>query len=270
MQRTAMKVSAIYDVAISFAGEDRLAAGDIASGLVLKGLNVFYDEYVEADLWGKDLYVHLTQVYRNDSKFCLMLISDSYAAKQWTNHERRAAQSRAFSENREYILPLRLDDAQIDGILDTTGYIDFRKKTVEEITELIVKKVRAFNAQNGIAYVIVRAEEVFKNAGISGPNGSTFSDANFQTDCPTCQTKQRLSEAPISLDNDDTVYSCKNGCQPIVAISRPGIVAWPGRGYRVGAHVIRNAADIFVLSAGMKPVLIPAAKAALMKVRPHG
>lgn len=266
-----MKASAIYDVAISFAGKDRPVASDIASGLVTKGLNVFYDEYAEADLWGKDLYVHLTKVYRDDSKFCLMLVSDNYAAKQWTNHERRAAQSRAFSENREYILPLRLDDAQIDGILDTTSYIDFRKKTLDHVVELILTKVRTFNAQNGIAYSILRAEEVFKNAGIRGPNETLFSDANFLAECPTCKTKQHLAEAPLALDCDDTVYSCKNGCQPIVVISRPGIVAWPGRGFRLGTHVIRNAADIFVSTTGMAtPVLIPASKAALMKVRPHG
>ncbi len=266
-----MKASAIYDVAISFAGEDRHVASDIALGLATKGLNVFYDEYVEADLWGKDLYVHLTKMYRDDSKFCLMLISDNYAAKQWTNHERRAAQSRAFSENREYILPLRLDDAQIEGILDTTGYIDFRKKTLEHVVELVVTKVRTFNVQNGIQYSILRAEEVFKNAGMSGPNETLFSDANFLTECPTCKTKQHLAEAPITLDGDDVLYSCKNGCQPIVVISRPGIVAWPGRGFRLGSHVIRNAADIFVSTAEMAvPVLIPASKAALMKVRPHG
>lgn len=266
-----MKISAIYDVAISFAGEDRPVAADIAAGLVLKGFNVFYDEYAEADLWGKDLYVHLTQVYRDDSKFCLMLVSDSYAAKQWTNHERRAAQSRAFTESREYVLPLRLDDAQIEGVLTTTGYIDFRKKTVEEVVELVVTKVRAFNVQNGIAYAILRAEEVFKNAGIRGPNEVPYSDANFQTECPTCKSRQHLSEAPITLDSDDTVYSCKNGCQPIAVISRPGIVAWPGRGYRLGTHVIRNAADIIFAVAGMAvPVLIPASQAALMKARPHG
>jgi len=117
---------------------------------------VFYDKYAEADLWGEDLYVRLTKVYRDDSKFCLMLVSKRYADKQWTNHKRRAAQSRAFSENCDYILPLRLDDAQIDGILDTTGYIDFRKKTVEEVVELVVAKVQTFNAQNGIEYVILR------------------------------------------------------------------------------------------------------------------
>ena len=263
-----MKSSAIYDVAISFAGEDRRVASEIASGLVMKGLNVFYDEYAEADLWGKDLYVHLTKIYHDDSKFCLMLVSNNYAVKQWTNHERRAAQSRAFLENREYILPLRLDDAQIQGILDTTGYIDFRKKTLEQVIDLVVTKVRTFNSQNGIKYSILRAEEVFRNAGIHGLNEMLFSDANFLTECPTCKTKQYLSDAPISLDGEETLYTCKNGCQPIVVISRPGLVAWPGRGYRVGTHVIRNASDIIISTTGMAyPIFIPASKAALMKTR---
>jgi hypothetical protein len=266
-----VKASASYDIAISFAGEDRGLASDIAAGLVTKGLNVFYDEYAEAELWGKELYVHLTKVYRDDSKFCLMLLSTNYAKKQWTSHERRAAQARAFVENREYILPIRLDDAEIDGVLDTTGYIDVRKKSLEQIVELLVTKVRHFNAENGIQYIIVRAEEVFKNAGIRSPNDSDFSDTDFVTECPTCKTKQNLGEAVISLDGDDTLYSCRNGCQPIAVISRPGIVAWPGRGYRLGSHVIRNASDIIISTSGMaKSLLIPASQAALMKVCPHG
>ena len=69
------------------------------------GVSVFYDEYEKADLWGKNLYDHLSDVYRKRARFCLMLLSKHYAAKQWTNHERQAAQARAFSENQEYILP---------------------------------------------------------------------------------------------------------------------------------------------------------------------
>jgi hypothetical protein len=72
----------IYDVVISFAGEDRNIADALASGLVTKGINVFYDEYERANLWGKDLYVHLTKIYRDESKCCLMLISENYARKQ--------------------------------------------------------------------------------------------------------------------------------------------------------------------------------------------
>ena len=77
------KAQATYDIAISFAGEDRNVASEIASGLVTKGLNVFYDEYAKTDLWGKDLYVHLTKIYRDESKYCLMLLSDHYANKQY-------------------------------------------------------------------------------------------------------------------------------------------------------------------------------------------
>lgn len=55
-----MKASADYDIAITFAGEDRHLAREITSNLVTKGVTVFYDEYAEAELWGKDLYVHLT------------------------------------------------------------------------------------------------------------------------------------------------------------------------------------------------------------------
>jgi hypothetical protein len=69
-------------------------------------------------------------------------VSRNYKNKQWTNHERKAAQARAFRENREYILPIRLDDTQIDGILETTGYIDYRNTEVEEIVSLLVEKLQ--------------------------------------------------------------------------------------------------------------------------------
>ena len=145
-----------YDVVVSFAGEDREIASTIAEHLVMKGINVFYDEYEQANLWGKDLYAHLTKVYRDDSKYCLMIISESYAKKQWTNHERKAAQARAFQENSEYILPLRLDDAEIEGVLGTTGYIDYRHTPLERIIDLILEKVIQYNKEHGIAYELLK------------------------------------------------------------------------------------------------------------------
>ena len=42
-----------YDIAISFAGEDRPIAERLASLLVTQGLNVFYDAYEQPNLWGK-------------------------------------------------------------------------------------------------------------------------------------------------------------------------------------------------------------------------
>ena len=104
-------------------------------------MTVFYDEFEKAGLWGKDLYEHLISIYRDNSKYCLMLISESYSKKLWTSHERKAAQARALKESKEYILPLKLDDSEVPGILETTGYIDFRNENADSISQLILKKL---------------------------------------------------------------------------------------------------------------------------------
>ena len=258
-----------YDVAVSFAGEDRPYVEQVADELKVSGLSVFYDGYEKANLWGKDLYVHLTNVYRDYSKYCLMFISEHYARNQWTNHERRAAQARAFSENREYILPLRLDDSSIDGILETTGFVDARHTTVDKIVDILRAKVKEFNEANGIKAEIVKAEDAFERAGIQLPNGHKVCDSMIETSCPTCATTQLLSDAPIRLKGEETTYECRNGCQIILVVGRPRSQAWQGRGYRLKDYVIRNARDLFLKINPQGPaVLIPASPAALMAQQP--
>ena len=53
-----------YDVALSFAGEDRNYVEQIAELLRSRHIRVFYDEYMVADMWGNDLYVLLDEIYR--------------------------------------------------------------------------------------------------------------------------------------------------------------------------------------------------------------
>ncbi len=130
-----------YDIALSFAGEDRAYVEMVAEQLKARNINVFYDLYAEESLWGKDLYVHLTDLYRKKARFTLMFISKHYAEKLWTNLERKAAQSRAFEESSEYILPARFDDTEIPGMLPTTGFIDLRKKSPIEVAIMVGKKL---------------------------------------------------------------------------------------------------------------------------------
>lgn len=250
-----------YDIAVSFAGEDRDYVEQIANAIRLKGMSVFYDKYEEADLWGKDLYVHLSNVYKDYSKYCLMFISENYAKKQWTSHERKAAQARAFAENQEYILPLRIDDTSINGVLDTTGYIDSRSKSVDEIVDLLRNKITKYNIENNIESIIVTVEDAFRKAGIQTPNKQNINDSIMTTSCPTCGENQLLSDATIKLLGDETTYECKNGCQTIVVVGRPSNEAWQGRGYRLNDYVIRNTRDI-ILNIG-SGVIIPASPSAL-------
>jgi len=130
-----------YDVAISFAGEDRNIAQQLADELIKKNIRVFYDDFEKADLWGKNLYEHLSQIYTDAARYCVMLLSKNYSEKSWTNLERQSAQARAFREKNEYILPIRLDDTEIPGIPETIGYVSLKKTSINEIAELISRKL---------------------------------------------------------------------------------------------------------------------------------
>lgn len=130
-----------YDVCLSFAGEDRVYVKEVARELNSRGVRVFYDEYERAELWGKDLYTHLDDIYQNAAKYCILFASKNYAEKLWTSHERQSAQTRAFKEHKEYILPARFDKTVVPGLRDTVGYIDLRKTLPAELAALILKKI---------------------------------------------------------------------------------------------------------------------------------
>lgn len=130
-----------YEVALSFAGEDRPYVERVARFLQEKNILVFYDEFERSNLWGKDLYAHLHDVYHNKARFCVMFISEHYARKSWTNHERRSAQARAFEANEEYILPARFDATVIPGVRPTLGYMDLSNLTAEQFAKEILRKI---------------------------------------------------------------------------------------------------------------------------------
>ncbi len=58
-----------YDVALSFAGEDRNYADALANILQGEGVKVFYDKYEKAILWGQDLYSYLSDIYQHQQGF---------------------------------------------------------------------------------------------------------------------------------------------------------------------------------------------------------
>jgi len=130
-----------YDVCLSFAGEDRKYVRKVADELRTKGIRVFYDEYEEVSLWGKDLYEHLDDIYKNSARYCVLFVSKHYAERLWTNHERKSAQERAFKENKEYMLPARFDKTPIPGLRDTVGYISIKDKTAKDFANIIREKV---------------------------------------------------------------------------------------------------------------------------------
>ncbi len=130
-----------YDVALSYASEDRYYVKEVAEILRDSGVKVFYDEFEESNLWGKNLYTYLRSIYKKEARYTIIFCSANYAKKLWTNHERESAQERAFKENSEYILPARFDDTEIPGLQSTIAYINLREKTPYEFCLIIGEKL---------------------------------------------------------------------------------------------------------------------------------
>lgn len=132
-----------FQVALSFAGEQRDYVRQVAENLKSKGIKVFYDGFEATDLWGKDGAEHFHHIYAQGSQYVVMFISADYVAKEWTRQERRAAISRQMKADTEYILPVRFDQSAVPGIPDTLQYLLADRYTPAALADAIATKIGA-------------------------------------------------------------------------------------------------------------------------------
>lgn len=133
-----------YDVALSFAGEQRKYVEEVAYYLKEHDIKVFYDYFERVKLWGQDLVTKLETIYSYESMYCAIFISSDYIKKDWTCHECAAAAQRMLknrTKNVEYILPIKFDSTKVPGILETTAYVDANTFSPEDIGRMIREKV---------------------------------------------------------------------------------------------------------------------------------
>lgn len=192
-----------YDIAISFAGEDRELAEGIASRLIEHDVRVFYDELERAELWGKDLYQHLHEIYFEKAQFCLLLVSQDYVGKAWPEHELKAIQARDFSEDREYVLPVRIDDANLPGLSPTIGYISWPDTTVVGIVNVILEKLYGENYAN--FYDVTYPDWEGETAQFRGTEVAYFWPEKLDQaqDYPSYVASRVLRRIPYGEESDD-------------------------------------------------------------------
>lgn len=128
-----------YDVALSFAGENRKFVEECAEILRSLNINVFYDNYEKDVLLGKNLYNYLADIYQNRARFAVVFVSKSYKEKRWTKHELEYIAARKFKQDEEYLLPVKLDETELDEIPVTTGYL--QGDTPINVAVTIAKKI---------------------------------------------------------------------------------------------------------------------------------
>lgn len=130
-----------YEVALSFAGEQRAYVEDVARTLQSRAISVFYDNFETVRLWGKHLPEELQRVYEHGASMVVMFISAEYVEKAWPRHERRAMLSRAVRESNEYVLPVRFDDTEVPGLPDGVFYLKAADYSPAQLAAMIAEKL---------------------------------------------------------------------------------------------------------------------------------
>ncbi len=129
-----------YDVALSYASEQREYVDEVAHILQTKGIKCWYDQFYQSQLWGTDLAEYLQKVYYDHSDYCIMFISKDYVSKAWPSHERKSAIARQIKQFGDYILPVIFDDSEVPGLQSSIGYLDARKTSPKEVANSFLEK----------------------------------------------------------------------------------------------------------------------------------
>jgi hypothetical protein len=144
-------------VAFSFAGKQRDLVRNIAEATEqLLGLGtVFYDEWYEGQLAGTSADLKLQDIYKSKSDVVVMCASAEYNSKEWTiaewdsirdRHMKLRAEGKGVSDR---LLPLRVGDGDVEGLLDNAIWVDARVLTPVKLADFILRRVRQFVAEAG-------------------------------------------------------------------------------------------------------------------------
>jgi hypothetical protein len=130
-----------YDIAISYAGQQRAIASELADSLRREKLKVFYDRHQLPDIIGRNLLDELLVIYRDKAKLCVVLASEEYNISPYAQHERQSAQERALNDP-GYIVLVNLDGCKIKGFHSTVAYLDWNEHKVSGISTVAIKQLR--------------------------------------------------------------------------------------------------------------------------------
>lgn len=128
-----------FDVAISFAGENRELARKFSEKLELFDVSVFFDELYESNLLGKALSKQFTRIFNEDSRFVLCFLDANHHDKIWPTFERETFRARLKDEA---IIPVYLDNTRFLGIPEDLYGFDMKSEyTEDDIDNHVIKLV---------------------------------------------------------------------------------------------------------------------------------
>jgi hypothetical protein len=140
-----MNSNNIYDIAVSFAGEQRGYVRETVAACKAKGLRVFFDEDKTNDWWGRNFIQEQRRTYSSQTRFFVPFLSSDYLAKPIPMDEFASAMMTAVKLGDGYILPVIMGNADVPAELlhPHIGYLRSEAFTPDRLADELVKKVKS-------------------------------------------------------------------------------------------------------------------------------
>lgn len=132
-----------FEIALSFAGENRKLAKYIAEQFEQIDVTVFYDELYESNYLGKAWSKEFERIFLTDSRYVVCLLDSFHKEKIWPTFERDCFKKRVPAGD---VIPIYLDDTVFVGIPDDIVGVKYiwneeKEGWQDEVQDRIVFKI---------------------------------------------------------------------------------------------------------------------------------
>lgn len=113
-----------YDIAISFAEQDKVVAQKLSEALQSYTVNLKVYNYLEkrAQQFGVELMDNSEEVYQGQARHIIILVSKHYDTQGWASIEWKLIKAEARRRPYRYLLIVRIDETTINGLDDDIVY----------------------------------------------------------------------------------------------------------------------------------------------------
>jgi hypothetical protein len=136
-----------YDIALSFAGEDRAFAEELYTQLEERGVAVFYDKAEQARILADSVPEVLGAIYESGSEYVVAILGKQYGVKRWTLFEKSKYETRIEDRQVIPVWSIQIPPNAFDPLQDHGGATwdpdgDIRAQAAE-LAQVLVEKLGA-------------------------------------------------------------------------------------------------------------------------------
>src|SRR5215470_20261036 len=126
-----------YQIALSYAEEDRDYVGKVAAALDKYGIRYFDERAEPQTYWGKYRSEEIAEIYNHQTDHVVLFISQAYVSSLSTTRERRLAVGLMDKQREPFVLPARFDKSEVPGLPTDVVPVELAGFTPEEFAGII-------------------------------------------------------------------------------------------------------------------------------------